>query len=201
MGLLGAAPAVGAFLGALFSGWVSTVHRIGRAVVLAVVVWGIAITIFGISSFSVAIALVALAVAGGADVLSAVFRSTIVQLETPDELRGRVTAIHVLAVTSGPRLGDIEAAAVAALIGPQASVVSGGILCLLGVAVGVDRGLLGHRRKFRLAQRSHRASVSRHAETARPFSRGHHGGHRRMVLAPSAGKDGGPGSGATPHSR
>lgn len=137
VGLLGAAPAVGAFLGALFSGWVSTVRRIGRAVVLAVVVWGIAITVFGISSFSVAIALVALAVAGGADVLSAVFRSTIVQLETPDELRGRVTAIHVLAVSSGPRLGDIEAAAVAALIGPQWSVISGGILCLLGVGAVV----------------------------------------------------------------
>jgi hypothetical protein len=64
-----------------------------------------------------------------------VFRSTIVQLETPDELRGRVTAIHILVVTSGPRLGDIEAAAVAVLIGVQASVVTGGLLCLLGVFV------------------------------------------------------------------
>ncbi len=139
VGLLAAAPAVGAFLGALLSGWVSRVRRVGRAVVLAVVAWGVAITVFGISSSSVALALVALAVAGGADVLSAVFRSTIVQLETPDELRGRVTAIHILAVTSGPRLGDIEAAAVAAVIGPQASVISGGVLCLLGVAAVVRR--------------------------------------------------------------
>ena len=76
-----------------------------------------------------------LAIAGAADVLSAVFRSTIVQLETPDVLRGRVTSIHILVVTSGPRLGDIEAATVAAVIGPQLSVVSGGLLCVAGVAV------------------------------------------------------------------
>ena len=67
--------------------------------------------------------------------VSAVFRSTIVQLAAPDELRGRVSSIHILVVTSGPRLGDIEAAAAAAVIGAQASVISGGVLCILGVAV------------------------------------------------------------------
>jgi MFS family permease len=137
LGLLAAAPAVGAFLGALLSGWVSTVRRTGRAVVIAVVIWGMAITAFGLSTFSFVLALVFLAIAGAADVLSAVFRSTIVQLETPDALRGRVTAIHILAVTSGPRIGDIEAAGVAAIIGAQASVVSGGLLCVLGVAAVV----------------------------------------------------------------
>jgi MFS family permease len=134
LGLLAAAPAIGAFLGALLSGWVSVVRRIGRAVVLAVVVWGVAITAFGLSTFFFPLALVFLAIAGAADVLSAVFRSTVVQLATPDELRGRVTALHILAVTSGPRIGDIEAAAVAAVVGAQASVVSGGILCLVGAA-------------------------------------------------------------------
>jgi MFS family permease len=138
LGLLAAAPAVGAFLGALLSGWVSIVRRIGRAVVLAVVVWGLAITAFGLSTFFFPLALVFLAIAGAADVLSAVFRSTVVQLATPDELRGRVTALHILAVTSGPRIGDIEAAAVATVVGAQASVVSGGILCLVG-AVAVTR--------------------------------------------------------------
>jgi hypothetical protein len=64
-----------------------------------------------------------------------VFRSTIVQLETPDELRGRVTSIHILVVTSGPRIGDIEAATVGAVIGPQLSVISGGLLCVAGVGV------------------------------------------------------------------
>jgi len=135
LGLLGAAPAVGALLGALLSGWVSSVRRVGQAVIVAVAIWGVAITLFGLSTFSFLLALVFLAVAGAADVLSAVFRSTIVQLTTPDELRGRVSSIHILVVTSGPRLGDIEAAAAAAVIGAQASVISGGILCVIGVAV------------------------------------------------------------------
>jgi MFS family permease len=135
LGLLGAAPAVGALLGALLSGWVSSVRRVGQAVIVAVAIWGVAITLFGLSTFSFLLALVFLAVAGAADVLSAVFRSTIVQLTTPDELRGRVSSIHILVVTSGPRLGDIEAAAAAAVIGAQASVISGGVLCVIGVAV------------------------------------------------------------------
>jgi predicted MFS family arabinose efflux permease len=133
-GLLTAAPGAGAFLGALLSGWITGVRRAGRAVVSAVFIWGAAIVAFGLATFSFPLALAFLAVAGAADVLSAVFRSTIVQLETPDELRGRVTSLHILVVTSGPRLGDLEAAAVASVIGAQASVVSGGVLCLLGVA-------------------------------------------------------------------
>lgn len=133
-GLLTAAPGAGAFLGALLSGWVSGVRRAGRAVVFAVFIWGAAIVAFGLATFSFPLALALLAVAGAADVLSAVFRSTIVQLETPDELRGRVTSLHILVVTSGPRLGDLEATAVASVIGAQASVVSGGLLCLVGVA-------------------------------------------------------------------
>jgi MFS family permease len=138
LGLLAAAPSVGALLGALLSGWVSIVRRVGIAVIVAVAIWGAAITLFGLSAFSFALALLFLAVAGGADVLSAVFRNTIVQLETPDRLRGRISSINILVVTSGPRIGDIEAALVASLIGVQASVVSGGILCLLGL-VGVVR--------------------------------------------------------------
>jgi MFS family permease len=136
LGLLAAAPSVGALLGALLSGWVSSVRRVGLAVIVAVAVWGVAITLFGLSTFSFALALFFLAVAGAADVLSAVFRGTIVQLAAPDQLRGRIASIHILVVTSGPRIGDIEAAAVASVIGPQASVVSGGILCLIGL-VGV----------------------------------------------------------------
>jgi hypothetical protein len=104
-------------------------------VIVAVAIWGLAIALFGLTTFSFVLALVFLAIAGAADVLSAVFRSTIVQLETPDQLRGRVTSIHILVVTSGPRIGDIEAATVAAVVGPQLSVVSGGVICLVGVAV------------------------------------------------------------------
>ena len=108
------------------------------AVIVAVAIWGIAITLFGLSTFSFALAFVFLAIAGAADVISAVFRSVIVQLAAPDELRGRVASINILVVTSGPRIGDIEAAAVASVIGAQLSVVSGGLLCLLGLA-GVVR--------------------------------------------------------------
>jgi MFS family permease len=132
-GLMEAAPAAGAFVGALFSGWVRTVHGVGRAVLAAVLAWGLAITAFGLVTVSFPLALACLAVAGAADMFSAVFRSTLVQLETPDNLRGRVMSIHILVVTSGPRIGDIEAAVVASLTTPQFAVVSGGVLCVLGV--------------------------------------------------------------------
>jgi MFS family permease len=137
--LFPAAPSVGALLGALLSGWVSSVRRVGLAVIVAVAIWGLAITLFGLSLFSFALAAMFLAIAGAADVLSAVFRQTIVQLAAPDRLRGRISAMNLLVVTSGPRIGDIEAAAVASLIGPQASVISGGVLCLLGLVAVVRR--------------------------------------------------------------
>jgi len=133
LGLLVAAPAAGALIGALLTGWVGRVRRTGRAVLWAVAGWGLAITAFGLSTFSFPLALAFLAVAGAADVISAVLRSAIVQLLTPDELRGRVTSIHILVVTGGPRLGDMEASAVASLAGAQFSVVSGGLLCLVGI--------------------------------------------------------------------
>ena len=133
-GLMEAAPAVGAFVGAVFSGWVRHVHSVGRAVLAAVTAWGLAITAFGLVTVSFPLALLFLAIAGAADMFSAIFRSTIVQLDTPDNVRGRVMSIHILVVTSGPRIGDIEAAVVAALTTPQFAVVSGGVLCVLGVA-------------------------------------------------------------------
>jgi len=140
VGLLAAAPAAGAFVGALLSGWLGRVRRPGRAVIVAVAVWGAAIVAVGVSTFllPLAFALLFLAVAGAADVFSAVLRGTIVQLSTPDELRGRVSAVNGLVVRSGPAVGDIEAAAVASVIGAQASVLSGGILCLVGL-IGVVR--------------------------------------------------------------
>jgi MFS family permease len=133
VGLLNAAPAAGAFIGAAISGSVIRIRRVGRGIIIAVAIWGAAIVLFGLSTFSFPLALAFLAIAGAADVLSAVLRSSVVQLTTPDELRGRISAIHLLVVTSGPRVGDIEAAAVAAAIGAQLSVISGGVLCLLGV--------------------------------------------------------------------
>ena len=139
LGLLAAAPAAGAFVGALLSGWVSSVRRTGRAILISVAAWGFAITAFGLVTISFPVALLFLALAGAADVFSAVFRSTLVQLETPDPLRGRVMSIHTLVVTSGPRLGDMEAAVVAALTTPQFAIVSGGIACVIGVGVVARR--------------------------------------------------------------
>jgi len=147
VGLLAAAPAAGALVGAATSGWVGRLGRPGRAVIVAVAFWGAAITGFGVATYQLvgsaglafALSLVFLAIAGAADVYSAVLRASIVQLETPDELRGRVASIHILVVTSGPRLGDAEAAAVAALAGPELSVLSGGVLCLVGLVAVARR--------------------------------------------------------------
>jgi MFS family permease len=132
LGLLYAAPGAGALLGALFTGWVDQVRRQGRAVLLAVVVWGLAVAAFGIVPW-LPLGLLFLAVAGAADVVSAVFRNTILQTATPDALRGRLSATHIAVVTGGPRLGDLEAGSVASLTTPQFSVVSGGLACVLGV--------------------------------------------------------------------
>jgi len=131
LGLLYAAPGAGALLGAVTAGWVGRVQRQGRAVILAVLAWGAAIACFGVVRWLPA-ALMLLAVAGCADVISAVFRGTIMQLAVPDALRGRVMGLQMAAVTVGPRVGDAETGAVAAAFGTAASVVSGGLACIAG---------------------------------------------------------------------
>jgi MFS family permease len=134
VGLLFAAPGTGALIGAVFSGWVTTVYRQGRAVVVAVCVWGLAITAFGFSPW-LWLALAMLAIAGAADAVSAVFRSTILQQSVPDTLRGRLSAVNIAVVAGGPRLGDVESGAVATAIGAPGSVITGGLACLLGAGV------------------------------------------------------------------
>jgi MFS family permease len=134
VGYLYAAPAAGAFLGALLTGWVGRVRRQGRAVIVAVGIWGSAIAAFGVCPVLWP-ALLLLAIAGAADVISAVFRNTILQTIVPDSLRGRLSAVHIGVVTGGPRLGDTETGAVAALAGARVAVVSGGLACLAGLAV------------------------------------------------------------------
>lgn len=132
VGILYAAPAVGALIGALTTGWVSAVRRQGLAVLLAVTAWGAAIALAGLSLFSLALTVFFLALAGAADVVSAVFRGTILLEKTPDALLGRVNALNIMVVTGGPRLGDVEAGLVAGLVGSPASVVVGGLACLIG---------------------------------------------------------------------
>lgn len=134
VGFLYAAPGVGALLGALTSGWVARVRRQGLAVVFAVLIWGASITLFGLARW-LPLALGLLAVAGWADVLSAVFRNTIIQLAGPDEMRGRLMGVQMAVVAGGPRLGDLEAGAVATAFGDTVSVVSGGLACIAGALV------------------------------------------------------------------
>ncbi|HYX79698.1 MAG TPA: MFS transporter [Actinomycetota bacterium] len=135
IGFLFAAPAVGALVGALTTGWVGRVRHQGRAVVWAVVLWGTGIAAFGLVGEHLWLGLFFLAFAGAADVISAVFRGTILQLAVPDALRGRLSAIHILVVTGGPRIGDLEAGLVAQAFTPAISVVSGGLLCIAGAGV------------------------------------------------------------------
>jgi MFS family permease len=132
-GMLYAAPSVGALIGAGTSGWAGRVHRQGLAVLLAVCVWGAAIAGFGFTHV-LWLALLLLAVAGAADMVSAIFRNTILQVATPDSLRGRLQGVFIVVVAGGPRVGDVEAGTVASVFSVQASVVSGGLLCLAGVA-------------------------------------------------------------------
>ena len=134
VGLLYAAPGAGALVGALFTGWVGRVRFQGRVVILAVLLWGAGIAAFGVTPW-LPVGLLLLAVAGAADVVSAVFRNTILQLNTPDQLRGRLSSVHIAVVTGGPSLGDAEAGSVAALTSARTSVVSGGVACVLGVVL------------------------------------------------------------------
>jgi MFS family permease len=134
LGLLYSAPGVGALIGAGTTGWVNAITRRGRAVVFAVVAWGVAITIFGLSD-SMIVGLIMLALAGWADVISAVLRSTMLQTRIPDSFRSRLSSFQMAVVTGGPRLGDFESGAFAAATSTEFSVVSGGIACILGAFV------------------------------------------------------------------
>jgi MFS family permease len=135
LGLLYAAPAIGALLGSLVSGWIRRVRRQGMAVVIAIAVWGGAIAGFGLAGRALWLGLPLLALAGAGDLVSAIFRGTILQLTVPDGMRGRMSAFHMMVVTTGPRLGDLEAGVVAALVSPLFSVVSGGVACVVGIVL------------------------------------------------------------------
>lgn len=134
VGLLAAAPSLGALAGALTSGWTGRIRRQGLAVLVCVAVWGGAIAAFGFTRM-LWLALVLLGLAGAADMISAVFRNTILQVATPDALRGRLQGVFIVVVTGGPRLGDVEAGSVAHAFGAQVSVVSGGLACVAGVGI------------------------------------------------------------------
>jgi MFS family permease len=134
LGVLYAAPFAGSFIVTILSGRARHVRRQGLAVMICVVAWGAFIAGFGLTR-TTWIALLMLALAGGADMISAIYRSTILQTVAPEELRGRLMGIELAVVASGPSLGDVEAGVVASIFNLPVAIVSGGLLCIAGVGV------------------------------------------------------------------
>lgn len=135
-GLLYASVSVGATVAALLTGWIEHARWLGRIVIGAVLVWGLAIAAAGLAPTIWACAAL-LAVAGAADSVSAVCRSVINQSVTPEEMRGRMSSVFMLVVTSGPRLGDVESGVAASLLPVGAAVTSGGLLCVVAAGAVV----------------------------------------------------------------
>jgi MFS family permease len=126
IGWLYAAIAIGAVIAGLTSGWIGRVRRQGIALVIAVVAWGLAVAVAGLAG-SLWLAVAFLAVGGAADLVSAVYRQTILQTYAPDGYQGRMQGIFIAVVAGGPRLGDLRAGATATIAGPTASWVGGGV--------------------------------------------------------------------------
>ena len=134
VGFFYAAPSVGALVATLTSGWAKKVNRHGLLVAIAAALWGVAIIFFGLAQ-NLYLALFFLALAGGFDMISGVFRMTIWSQTIPHHLRGRLAGLEMISYTSGPKLGDAEAGIVATLFNVRTSIVSGGVLCVLGTAI------------------------------------------------------------------
>jgi MFS family permease len=145
MALLAAAMSVGAVAGGVFSGWLPRVRRQGLTVVLAIVVWGVAMVGFGVAGgfgggragLALWIALGCLAIGGAADMVSAAFRNTILQQAATDEMRGRLQGVFTVVVAGGPRLADTAHGSVAAVVGTTVAAAGGGVLVVIGVVVSV----------------------------------------------------------------
>jgi len=134
LGLLYAMPAVGSLVVSLTSGWTSRINRQGLGVTIAATLWGVAIVFFGLTR-NLWLALFFLVLAGGADCVSGLFLMTIWNQTIPDHLRGRLAGIEMISYLTGPYLGNGEAGLVASRFGLRTSVVSGGVLCVLGSGV------------------------------------------------------------------
>lgn len=134
LGLLYSAPAIGALVISFFSGWTKSIKYHGRAIAISAILWGVAIIFFGLAT-NFFIAIFFLALAGAFDAISGIFRSIMWNETIPIQLRGRLAGIEMLSYLSGPRLGDTEAGLVAAAFGITFSIVSGGVMCVVGVGV------------------------------------------------------------------
>jgi MFS family permease len=137
VGWLFASIGIGGLAGGLVSGWMGSVRRQGVALVAAIAVWGLAVAAAGLVH-QLWLAVLLLAAGGAADLVSGVFRQTILQTYAPDEMRGRLQGVFIVVVAGGPRLGDLRAGAMAPLVGVTASWVGGGLACaVLVVAVSL----------------------------------------------------------------
>ncbi|MBV9607556.1 MAG: MFS transporter [Solirubrobacterales bacterium] len=170
-GALYSAVAAGATVAALTTGWLRHVSRLGRVVVVAVIAWGVAVALAGLAG-SLWLAAVLFALAGAADSISAVCRTTINQTVTQEHMRGRMSSVFSLVVSGGPRLGDIESGAVAGAAGVRFAVVSGGVLCVFGVAavVAAFPALLRYDADEWIASSTSRSSVASRATASAPDS-------------------------------
>jgi len=145
VGLLQSAPAAGAVVAFLFSGWVSRVRRQGFAIVVAVLVYGAAVGGVGLTDV-LWLGVAFLALSGMADMVSAAYRSTILQVAAPDQLRGRLQGVFIVVVAGGPRAGDFLAGSVASSVGERVALVVGGLACIAGglVATALSRRFLDY---------------------------------------------------------
>ncbi|HTZ42406.1 MAG TPA: MFS transporter [Jatrophihabitans sp.] len=134
VGPLYAAIAIGSLLAGLSGGWIGRVRRQGATLTIAIVLWGLCIAGAGLAHL-LWLAVLLLALAGAADLISSVYRQTILQTYAPDQMRGRMQGVFIVVVTGGPRLGDLRAGATASLTGATASWAGGGVLCAAGVLV------------------------------------------------------------------
>ncbi len=134
LGLLYSAPAVGSLVISCFSGWTSKITHDGKAIAIAAALWGAAIIGFGLSS-SLWLILLFLAFSGAFDAISGIFRVTLWNNTIPTEFRGRLAGIEMISYLCGPKLGDTRAGLVAASFGISTALISGGVLCIFGVAV------------------------------------------------------------------
>ncbi len=138
LGLLFAAIPAGTVVGGLFSGWLSRVRRQGVAVAVAVCVWGLGVALFGLTH-TLWLAVLLLAIAGAGDLVSAVFRSSMLQTVATDEMRGRMQGVFTVVVAGGPRVADLWHGSVGALVGPAITATAGGVAVIVGVVVVVAR--------------------------------------------------------------
>jgi MFS family permease len=137
-GWLSAAQSIGAVAAALVISQLDEIRRQGPVILSAVVIFGFATILFGISSFFW-VAMLGLIIMGAADSVSTIIRNTIRQLQTPDYIRGRMTSINQIFFMGGPQLGEVEAGVVAQLFGAPIAVVTGGVGCILAVVWVIQR--------------------------------------------------------------